>query len=83
MDHATLVLLIPILALTTGLVVVLRLPRKIFTRRSDPGLGARVQALEEEIDRLRHQLTDAHERLDFTERLLAQADESRHLEKGQ
>ena len=78
MDHSALALLIPILALATGFVVVLKLPSKLFTPRADP----RIAALEVELHRLRQELADAHERLDFAERLLAQAHDSRRLEPG-
>ena len=41
-----------------------------------------MQALEQEIGTLRQELSDAQERLDFTERLLARAAEARRLDKG-
>ena len=48
---------------------------RILTQRSskaDPDTGARLAALEDEMAALRQQLGEAQERLDFTERLLAQ-----------
>lgn len=36
-------------------------------------LERRVEALAAELDELKHQLAETHERLDFTERLLAQS----------
>jgi hypothetical protein len=39
--------------------------------------SARFEALETEVTRLRQELTEAQERLDFTERLLAQGDKRR------
>jgi hypothetical protein len=81
-DQGTLVLLIPILALAIGFIVVVKLPRKAFTQRSNPGLEGRVQALEGDVGSLRQELSDAQERLDFAERVLARADEARRLDKG-
>jgi hypothetical protein len=82
MDQRTLVLLIPIFALAIGFIVVVKLPRKAFSQRSNPGLGGRVQALEGEVGSLRQELSDAQERLDFAERVLARADEARRLDTG-
>lgn len=86
MDKGILALLIPVLALATGLIAVLKMPRKAFTQRSNqssnPALEARVQALEQEVGTLRQELGDAQERLDFAERLLARAAEARRLDKG-
>jgi hypothetical protein len=39
----------------------------------------RLELLEDEMDRLRAELSEAQERLDFTERLLAQGQESRRV----
>ena len=50
--------------------------------RSTPPTGdveARVEALELEMSSLRQELAEAQERLDFAERLLAQASETRRL----
>lgn len=82
MDQSTLVLLIPVLALAIGFVAILKLPRKAFSPRSHPQLEERVQALEQELGTLRGELTEAQERLDFAERLLARADEARRLAKA-
>jgi hypothetical protein len=46
----------------------------------DAEMEARVEALELEVSSLRQELAEAQERLDFAERLLAQASESRRLE---
>lgn len=43
----------------------------------DPQTAQRLAALEEEVGRLGQQLEEAHERLDFTERLLAQKSNER------
>jgi uncharacterized membrane protein len=82
MDKGVLVLLIPVLALATGLIAVLKMPRKAFTKSATPELEARVQALEEDLGTLRHELSEAHERLDFAERLLARVEEARRIDKG-
>jgi hypothetical protein len=42
-------------------------------------LTARLEALEGEVDNQRRELTEAQERLDFAERLLAQAPETRRV----
>ena len=69
MDFA---LLIPIIALATGFVVVLKMPRQAFMPkgRRDGEVGEQVRELEEEVGRLRRDLAAAEERLEFTERLL-------------
>ena len=83
MDSGFLALLIPVLALATGLIVVLKMPRKSLTRSSaTPELEDRVQALQEEVGALRRELSEANERLDFAERLLARAEEARRVDKG-
>jgi hypothetical protein len=51
-------------------------------RRSRPGgsdLQARLDALEAEVSRLGQELSETQERLDFTERVLAQAPETRQV----
>jgi len=45
----------------------------------DIDMEARVEALELEVSSLRQELAEAQERLDFAERLLAQASETRRL----
>ena len=81
MDTNSLVLLIPVLALATGFLAVLKMPRKAFAPRRNAELEARVQALEQEAGTLRQELTEVQERLDFTERLLARAEEARRIAK--
>jgi len=50
-------------------------------RRSNGGeLQADVQALEGEVDTLRQELAEAHERLDFAERVLSQQAETRRVD---
>jgi hypothetical protein len=73
MDPAVLALLIPIVAIVCGTVL------KALSLRSEgrrPGVSAklteRLEALEHEVGQLRQELGETQERLDFTERLLAQ-----------
>ncbi len=70
-------LLIAVLALTTGLVAVLRMPKRAFGPTGQE--SERVQALEEDVARLRQELNEVHERLDFAERILARVDERHRL----
>src|SRR5213593_3493135 len=51
--------------------------------RQGPGgseLQARLEALEAEVSKLQQQLSEAHERLDFAERLLARGPEARRVD---
>ena len=43
----------------------------------EAGSGERVDVLEDEVTKLRQELSDAQERLDFTERMLTQKDQTR------
>jgi len=73
MNPAVLALMIPIVAIVCGTVL------KALTLRSEarrgalsPSLAGRLDALEHEVGQLRQELGETQERLDFTERLLAQ-----------
>ncbi|MEP7177212.1 MAG: hypothetical protein ABI860_11750 [Gemmatimonadales bacterium] len=44
---------------------------------ADPDTAARLQAVEAELGTVRQELGEVHERLDFTERLLAQREPTR------
>jgi hypothetical protein len=73
MDPNSLAPLIPIVAILAFAVI--KVTRIVTASRSNaqaPETGARLAALEEEMAALRHQLEETQERLDFTERLLAQ-----------
>jgi hypothetical protein len=73
MDAGSLALLIPIVAIVGGISVkIARIFAQTRGAPTDPGLPGRLTALEEEVGSLRHELTEAQERLDFTERLLSQ-----------
>lgn len=83
MDHGTLALLIPILALAIPVVAVAGNAMVKVARYKALGSGAeggpaaggelrqRLEAVEQEMDAMRQELAEAQERLDFTERLLA------------
>jgi hypothetical protein len=87
MDHGSLALLIPIMALAipvcaivfNGLIKVAKY-RAGSAGGTDPAAESRLSALEQEVAQLRGELSETQERLDFTERLLARNAESRRLE---
>ena len=65
--------------------VALALAFGFWAQRLRPGPGesepqARLEGLEAEVSDLRRELSEAQERLDFTERVLAQAPESRRVD---
>ncbi len=70
-----LALLIPVLALATGFVAVLRMPPEALAgKKHRPALpAADNKALIEEVAMLREELAQVRERVDFTERLLMDA----------
>jgi hypothetical protein len=77
-------LMIPLLALSIGGMLVLSrtrigeaLARRISGNTRDPEVEAQLDALEDELTRLRGQLGETNERLDFTERLLTRGAEGR------
>jgi hypothetical protein len=73
MDPNVLAPLIPVVAiLAFAGVKVARIWSQARAGAPDPHTAARLAALEEEVGTLRRELEEAHERLDFTERLLAQ-----------
>ena len=70
-----LAMMIPVLALATGFVAVLRMPPESFARKRQPAAlpAADNAALLEEVAALREELAQVRERVDFTERLLMDA----------
>ena len=73
MDPNTLAPLIPIVAiLAYAGIKVARILTPARSNTQDLETGDRLAALEEEMVTVRRQLDEAHERLEFTERLLAQ-----------
>jgi hypothetical protein len=72
MDPNTLAPLIPVVAiLAYAGIKVARIMTSARSTLPDPDTGARLAALEDEMATVRRQLEEAHERLEFTERLLA------------
>jgi hypothetical protein len=74
MDPASLGALVPVAAiLMFGAVKIAKIQAQARGRSAaDPDAVARLQAVETEIETLRQELGEVHERLDFAERLLAQ-----------
>ena len=83
MDKGVIALMIPMLALVIGLAATITSGMiKLQKERNKGRLGVggdevlgRVEALEEEVGTLRRQLSEAQERIDFAERLLARGRE--------
>jgi hypothetical protein len=87
MDKQILALFIPILALSIPVVAILVSGfTKIARLKAEsqaglpPDVDLRIAALEEDVHSLRRELAETHERLDFTERLLAQRNEAPRIE---
>jgi alkylation response protein AidB-like acyl-CoA dehydrogenase len=81
MDAGVIALLIPIAAIVTGGVVkIVKVREAARQAGSDPDLQARLAAMEQELAAMRGELSETQERLDFTERLLAQAREAKRLD---
>ena len=73
MDPNALAPLIPVVAiLAYTSIKVTRIVTSARANAQDPEIGDRLAALEDEVATVRRQLEETHERLDFTERLLAQ-----------
>ena len=73
MDPGAVGVFIPITAMIVwGAVKIARIQAERPKSGSDPETADRLQALEHEMEALRQGLSEAHERLDFSERLLAQ-----------
>ncbi|HET9040107.1 MAG TPA: hypothetical protein VFN40_08050 [Gemmatimonadales bacterium] len=77
-------IMIPLSAITIGGLLLLSrsrigeaIARRIAGDTRDPECEAQLEALEDEIGRLKAQLGETNERLDFTERLLTRGDASR------
>jgi hypothetical protein len=73
MDPSILGPLIPVVAiLAFAAVKVAGIWARAQAPSQDPQTAARLAALEDEVGTLRRELEEAHERIDFTERLLTQ-----------
>ena len=73
MDSGSLALLIPIAAIVSAAAV--KVAKIVTTARApapNPDISVRLAEIEAELGSVRRELEEAHERLDFTERLLAQ-----------
>ena len=80
MDPGVLALLLPIVAIVC--ITIVKVVRVRSEGRHDAvggDLPGRLEALEHEVTALRQELTEAQERLDFTERLLAQSAPAQRL----
>lgn len=84
MDAGSLALMIPIVALIAGATVkVAQIMAGGKRRGTDDDFPERLTALEQEITTLRGELTEAQERIDFAERLLAKERDSKRIEGQQ
>lgn len=73
MDPGSVGVLIPIVAIATwGAVKIATIRSNARAVGSDPQTTRRLEAMEDEIGSLRRELSEAQERIDFTERLLTQ-----------
>ena len=73
MDPNTLAPLIPVAAIVAwGAVKIAKIKAQSRGAGVDPDAAGRLQALEQEVGALRQEMVEAQERLDFTERVLAQ-----------
>ncbi|HEV8124520.1 MAG TPA: hypothetical protein VGP80_09770 [Gemmatimonadales bacterium] len=70
MDPGTLALSIPVVAIICGTLVKMQKVRTAASAELPEEDLARLDALEHEVMTLRQELTEAQERIDFTERLL-------------
>jgi hypothetical protein len=80
MDAGAVALLIPVAAIVMGGLV--KIAREFARGRRNPDIGAldaRMEALEHELTSVRGDLNETQERLEFAERLLAQAREGKRL----
>lgn len=71
MDNGSLALLIPIVAIASASAVKIAKVMVQGRPRADEETAGRLEQLEQEVAGLRVELSEAQERIDFTERLLA------------
>jgi hypothetical protein len=60
-----------------GAVKIAKIKAQSLATGADPATAARFEALEQEVSTLRQEMVEAHERLNFTERVLTQGPEAR------
>ena len=78
MDAGQIALMIPVAAIIMGgLVKISHNMRLGNTKSASPDLESRIESLEHELGSVRQELSEAQERLDFTERLLARGREEK------
>ena len=82
MDPGTVGVFIPIAAILAWGAVRIVTIQSESKRGADPQMSERLQALENEVGSLRHELGEAQERIDFAERLLSQQRPSDRLDQG-
>ena len=89
MDRHALAILIPVIALGfTGLITFSFTPlgralaRRLGGPVANPELDERVAQLESDLEAVRHELSESHERIDFAERALSQVRDQRQLPNG-
>ena len=89
MDRHALVLFIPIIVMGfTGLIAFSFTPlgralaRRLGGPSANPELDERVSRLEADLEAVRHERAESHERIDFAGRALAQVRDQRHLPPG-
>jgi len=80
MDPQFLAPLIPIVAIVAVAAVKIARIRATRPESLSPGVTARLEALERDVQDVQHELAEAQERLDFTERLLIKAREEHRLD---
>jgi hypothetical protein len=79
MDPTFLAPLIPIAAIIAFAAVKIVKLRTMSPASLPDDAAARLEALEQKVEGLQHELAETHERLDFAERLLSQARDARRI----
>jgi hypothetical protein len=82
MDPGTVGVFIPIAAILAWGAVRIATIQAEHKKGADPATSDRLQALENELGALRQELGEAQERIDFTERMLAQQPPPDRLDPG-
>jgi uncharacterized protein YceH (UPF0502 family) len=80
MDPGSLGPLVPIAAILAFAAVKIARLRAAAPASLSADVTARLQALEQRVEDLQHEVAEAHERLEFAERLLSQAREERRID---
>ncbi|MEO8200138.1 MAG: hypothetical protein ABI679_06435 [Gemmatimonadota bacterium] len=81
MDPGSIALLIPVVAILSGAAVKIAKVRQGAGGSASPSQDtARLESLEDEVSQLRQELSEAQERIDFAERMLAKGRDEKHLD---